>query len=261
MSGKPTTTSAKASGLQGSDCREPRRLPVTLAVGLAVDLDRLSFGVGHPVLGNSGLRVERRLSPTVIRERRLCDLDDEQDVLGRGMGFAVVSAAKDGQVRLGHRIGEKLDRALHPDPRARAQRRHEQIGEPVDEGGVASADRRHRQDLAADELDTLVLAQDADLGHPHVLVSREQAARALHLDFHGHPPAPVYDRRLPRDLRAVMDSRPDMCAEVPRKIQSARPTAFGRARVVNPSEASSSGRADERGHHDGGPPGAPRDSP
>jgi hypothetical protein len=41
--------------------------------------------------------------------------------------------------------------------------------EVADEGPVAAADGRHLDDLAPDQLDAVVVAEDADLGHAVVL--------------------------------------------------------------------------------------------
>ena len=53
-----------------------------------------------------------------------------------------------------------------------------------DAAKVRGADGRHLDDLALDQLDPLVLAEDAGLRHPVVLVHGEQPARKL--DLHGH---------------------------------------------------------------------------
>ena len=49
----------------------------------------------------------------------------------------------------------------------------------------------------AERVHALASAEHAHLGRPHVLVSREQAARALALDFHADLPPPVYGRVSP----------------------------------------------------------------
>src|SRR6267142_3023684 len=49
--------------------------------------------------------------------------------------------------------------------------------------GVAAADRRHLDDLALDELDPVVLAQDPGLAHAVVFIERESPA--LERDRHG----------------------------------------------------------------------------
>jgi hypothetical protein len=42
---------------------------------------------------------------------------------------------------------------------------------------VAAADGRHLDDLAPDQLDPVLLAEDADLGHPMVFRPREPARK------------------------------------------------------------------------------------
>jgi hypothetical protein len=55
---------------------------------------------------------------------------------------------------------------------------------------VPGPDGRHLDDVALDQLDTLVLAEDARLRHPVILRDREEPARHLDLDRHRQPPAP-----------------------------------------------------------------------
>jgi hypothetical protein len=61
---------------------------------------------------------------------------------------------------------------------------------PVTEG-------RHLDDLALDQLDTLVLAEDAGLSHPVILLHGEEPARELDVDSHRQPPEPVSQSHLP----------------------------------------------------------------
>ena len=46
--------------------------------------------------------------------------------------------------------------------------------QPIDAGGVRTADRRHLDELAVDELDTVAFAEDAGLSHAVKFVRREQ---------------------------------------------------------------------------------------
>src|SRR6185369_1977562 len=62
------------------------------------------------------------------------------------------------------------------------------------------ADGRHLDDLAVDELDVILLGQDARLDHPRVLVHREQAPRSLDLDRHGDSIVAVPSARLSRRI-------------------------------------------------------------
>jgi len=47
---------------------------------------------------------------------------------------------------------------------------------------------RHLDDLAPDQLDAVVLPENADLGHPVILRSREAPSRCQRLDCHCAPP-------------------------------------------------------------------------
>jgi hypothetical protein len=57
---------------------------------------------------------------------------------------------------------------------------------------MAVTDRRHLDDLAVDQLQPLVLAEDPELDHPLVLVGGESSG-ALDLDRHTQSPSRVYD--------------------------------------------------------------------
>lgn len=52
----------------------------------------------------------------------------------------------------------------------------QELVEVTDERPVATADGRHLDDLAPDQLDAVVLAEDADLGHPVVVRPRETSS-------------------------------------------------------------------------------------
>src|SRR5262249_62379164 len=51
----------------------------------------------------------------------------------------------------------------------------EQSGQPVANAGVAEADRRHFDDLTVEELHTVVLGENPELGHPVILVDCESS--------------------------------------------------------------------------------------
>jgi hypothetical protein len=72
--------------------------------------------------------------------------------------------------------------ALTPHDRSAAQPRREQMVNPGHSGRVDASDRRHLDDLALDELDPVVLAEDAGLAHPVIFIQRE--APTLELDRH-----------------------------------------------------------------------------
>ena len=60
---------------------------------------------------------------------------------------------------------------IHQGPASQAT--EQQLTQVEDEGLVAAANGRHREDLALDQLDAIVFAEDAGLGHPVVLLPRE----------------------------------------------------------------------------------------
>ena len=64
----------------------------------------------------------------------------------------------------------------------------QELVEVAGERPVAAADGRHLDDLAPDQLDAVVFAEDAGLGHPVILRPREPSPRRRHLDRHRAPP-------------------------------------------------------------------------
>jgi aminoglycoside phosphotransferase family enzyme len=66
---------------------------------------------------------------------------------------------------------------------ARTKRRDQNVGKPVDLTRVPWADRRHRQDLAVEQLDVFLRREDAGVSHRVVFVDREEAGMIS--DCHG----------------------------------------------------------------------------
>src|SRR5207248_11502513 len=64
-------------------------------------------------------------------------------------------------------------RILWPERGTAAQPTEQELVEACDAGRVLDADRRHLDDLPANELDPVVLIEDSGLAHPVVLVHRE----------------------------------------------------------------------------------------
>ena len=173
----------------------PRHEPLTLLAAVAARTRRAELGTAvllpalrNPVVlahGNLGerlaSRVERELRPAVVVARGLGDLDDEQHVRRPGVPLRVEVGAwlEDAQVRLRLGPAAEDDRILNPHDRTPVKPAREERVQAVDTGRVSGADRAHADDLAFDELDAIVLREDAGLGHPVVLLGRERPPRDL----------------------------------------------------------------------------------
>src|SRR2546430_15373175 len=81
---------------------------------------------------------------------------------------------------------------LNPDEGSIAYADHEMLVELSNTRCVAVTDRRHRDDLARDQLQPLVFAEDPDLDHALVFVRRE-LPRLLDFSRHDDAPPSVYD--------------------------------------------------------------------
>jgi hypothetical protein len=136
---------------------------------------------GIPAFG-----VEPELGRAVVGQRAVGDLDHQERVLGPGVAFLVRrrTVAQDRQVGLGLGVVGEGDGALHPHGGAIAQACDQELGEVAHERLVATADGRHLDDLALDQLDAIVFAEDAHLDHPVVLRPRETSSRGHRVHCH-----------------------------------------------------------------------------
>jgi hypothetical protein len=101
---------------------------------------------------------------------------------------AQAKISENGDIRLGLGVLAEDDGVLHPHDGATGQTRGQELVEVAGERHVAAADGRHLDDLAPDQLDPVVFAEDARLGHPIVLRPAEAPSCRRHLDCHGTPP-------------------------------------------------------------------------
>ena len=82
-------------------------------------------------------------------------------------------------------MGGQGDRILSGDDRAPTHRFQEQSRHSVDAPSVWAADWRHLHDFPVDQLDAVVLGEDAGVAHPVVVVHRESVPQDL--DGHASP--------------------------------------------------------------------------
>src|SRR3954463_10229821 len=122
-------------------------------------------------------------------------------------------ARRQGDVRFRLASGAEAGGGLNADNSHVAEPRPEEINESVDVTGVPRSLWRHLDDLPIDQLDSLVMPENASLGHPMVLVDGEASRSWLvKLGRDGHArtalptldPArslcPVYHRPRPREV-------------------------------------------------------------
>ena len=156
-----------------------------LPVGrVGVACDDVDVQVDQPVLGNTKTRVEFGLHRAVVADRRLGDLDDQQDI-GQARvrrGIEVGARTQQGDIGLGLVEEIEPDGVLRTNDGALAGTRDEVVKEPGDDCRVPGPATHLGHHLAVDELDAIVFAQDAGLAHLLVFVRGESPSS----DFHDH---------------------------------------------------------------------------
>jgi hypothetical protein len=96
----------------------------------------------------------------------------------------VLAPPEQDEVGLGFRVLVEPDRALNTDDIPLALGSPQQLVQPHDASVVAAADGRHLDYLSFDELDPVVLVEDAGLGHAVVVMDGEMPPDDL-----GHKPS------------------------------------------------------------------------
>jgi hypothetical protein len=154
------------------------RITVAVGGGVAKGARGKRHRVDDPELADAEGGVERRLAPHVVSQRRIGDLDDQQDVRSR-------QALEAGRARIDHdvrleisvlaepegRLGSQVD-TLRRNPKPAPQQR-------CRDDLVMISLRRHRNELPPDQLHALVLVHDAGRNHRLHLGHREPAARKV----------------------------------------------------------------------------------
>jgi hypothetical protein len=100
------------------------------------------------------------------------------EVSWTGVCVAVLVLARPahGDIRLWFPQVVQHDRVLDPDDDPLAEGCGQEPVQGLHAAAVCRADRRHLDDLPAEQLDPVVFGEDAGLGHPVVVLHREQAA-------------------------------------------------------------------------------------
>ena len=95
-------------------------------------------------------------------------------------------AANDGEIWLGLRVGLDRDRVLLADQPARSEREPEGVGHERDGRRVRSVLRLGDDQLAADQLDGLVLPDDSEISEASVLLPRPWSESRRIRPHHAH---------------------------------------------------------------------------
>ena len=124
-------------------------------------------------------------------------------------------SADNSDIRLGLRVVAHCQRQLHTYEHVRAEDASQRLVGERHSSGVWALLRRHGQDLPTNELDPVVLRQNACLGHP--LIFRPCPAPRLHCT---HVTVPAHRTALNRrEASSPMRSTHGMCRSILRGIE------------------------------------------
>jgi hypothetical protein len=146
---------------------------VLVVGGVGVGFEPALGQVDDPDLRDAGLGVARKLGLAVVGVGRVGDLDDEQGIGGDGHA-RLGGGAQKRHVRLRLLVRAELHRVLDADFYVFSNMLHEKLRETIYAEQMRSSDGRHRANLAVDEFDAVVGAEDARLGHRAVVVGGEE---------------------------------------------------------------------------------------
>ena len=153
-----------------------REIPVLR--GLAVHLDPPAIQIDEPVLRHPGPGVEWPFGVSIVVERHVGDFDDEMRILRRWMPIRWSVSAKHRDVRHWLREVIEAERVEHARDDVIAPGEH--ASQIRDGPAMADASRVHLENLALDQLDALLVPEDASRTHLVVLGDIEQAQAWLH---------------------------------------------------------------------------------
>src|SRR5579875_3092912 len=166
--------------------------------------------VNQPDLWDGVAGIERQLDRAIDLAGALGNLHQQEDVGRPGVPSRVEVCPRDQehQVRLGLVLLVKLKRVLDTHLRIAPKGANEKVGQAYDAGGVAASDGGHLDDLPGDELEAVILGEDASLDHLLELPNGEAAARQR--QSHPLPPAGIVRRRaLAVPAPSVLSTTPD----------------------------------------------------
>jgi len=149
--------------------------------GFRVANDAIVLQVGNPIFPNTQYGVESDFHRCVVVERRIGNLDDEQNVGTSGIlvDIEIISGPKQDEVRL---RGDQLVQnhcSLNSNDRTVTGEAYERAGRSVHRGSMARSDRTHFDDLAADEFDPFVRTKDAGIDHPQAFFDGKEPSDGL----------------------------------------------------------------------------------
>src|SRR5918995_2956433 len=157
-------------------------------------LDVAYLQVYYPGLRDSGPGVERQFDVPVVGEGSVGDLDNCQDILGAWWtgSRGVRPFPQEGEVRLGLvTLGEPY-RILYAHEISALRPLDQQMRQGHHARQVPAPDRCHVYYLPVNQLDPVVLAQDAGLSHDAVLPGGEPVPLDLEVPSHHLSLTPLY---------------------------------------------------------------------
>src|SRR4051794_10704024 len=152
------------------------QLDIAFRTGLAADLDGTADEVDDPRLGHTVPGVEGELGTSVVGERTVGDLDQQQHVGDSRVARTIEVRARAQE----HQVGLRFVAAVEPEG-ALDTHMHLTVGERARDGAaqeicdavVLAADRGHVDDLPLDQLDAILGAEYSGRGHVVVVVDVE----------------------------------------------------------------------------------------
>src|SRR4029078_7130977 len=140
-----------------------------------------SGNVGNPDFPDPSLRIHLQFYGPVEIERRVANLEKQQNVIRAGVsGFVEILSRKEkADIRFGLAVTAQLDWQLYCNFGPSRKTRDENLSCPADHRPVWRVHRFLADDLSVDEFSMLTGMQDAHFGHPVVVVDGEEFLRCF----------------------------------------------------------------------------------
>ena len=152
------------------------RVAVAVRRRLAEHPGRQPNRVNDPKLANAEAGVKRRLAADIVAERRVRDLDDEQNIVSSEAGYAA-RLRKDDDVRFEIRVFAETERGRDGEIDIAFREAIPSIRQRCLDDFMMVSLRRHRNQFPPDQLDPLVLLHHAGGDHCLHFGGREAPAR------------------------------------------------------------------------------------
>jgi hypothetical protein len=154
---------------------------ITIARRIAIHVDVTGVEIDDPDLWHSGRCIQRNLLGAIDLDRRVGDFDEEEHIGRARVRIAIEVGARldDRHIRLRFGVIVQLHGMLNSQLKRFANVRCKQMGQQCHAPGMAASDWRQVNDLAGQQFDAVIFAEDRSLGHLVKLVDRKQSSRRL----------------------------------------------------------------------------------